>query len=142
MEPRITVITLGVADLARARDFYVEGLGWKASSSSNEHITFIDAGGIVLGLYPRELLAEDAKLELGSSGFSGVTLAHNVASKSEVDSALQAALNAGAALLKPAQEVFWGGYSGYFADPDGHVWEVAYNPHWQLNANGCVVLPE
>ena len=142
MEPRITVVTLGVADLALARDFYVTGLGWKASSSSNEHITFIDAGGIVLGLYPRNLLAEDAKVNPKGSGFSGVALAQNVTSKSEVDSALQTAVKAGAKLLKPAQEVFWGGYSGYFADLDGHIWEVAYNPHWQLDAQGRVVLPE
>ena len=96
----------------------------------------------MLGLYPRNLLAEDAMANPKGSGFSGVALAQNVTSKSEVDSALQTAVKAGAKLLKPAQEVFWGGYSGYFADPDGHIWEVAYNPHWQLDAQGRVVLPE
>jgi len=141
MEPRITVVTLGVADLERARNFYVNGLGWKASSSSNEHITFIDAGGVVLGLYPRSLLAEDAMVDPKGSGFRGVTLAQNVSSKSDVDRALQTAVRAGALLLKPAQEVFWGGYSGYFADPEGHIWEVAYNPHWKLDEIGRVLLP-
>jgi uncharacterized protein len=141
MKPRITVITLGVSNLERSRAFYVEGLGWKASTSSNEHITFIDAGGVVLALYPREALAEDAKVNADGSGFGGITLAHNVAAKAEVDAALDAAVTAGAKLLKPAQEVFWGGYSGYFADPDGYAWEVAYNPHWKLDEEGRVMLP-
>lgn len=142
MKPQITVITLGVTDLERSRDFYVKGLGWKASSSSNEHITFIDAGGVVLALYPRNLLAEDAKVSSEGSGFSGVALAQNVATKAGVDAALKAAVNAGATLLKPAQEVFWGGYSGYFADPDGYAWEVAFNPHWSLDEDGRVKLPD
>jgi len=141
MDPRISVITLGVTDLARSRRFYVEGLGWKASSTSGENIVFIDAGGVVLGLYPRDLLAEDATLKPGT-GFGGVTLAQNVGSKAEVDAALAAAVDAGASLLKPAADTFWGGYSGYFADPDGHPWEVAYNPFWQLDENGRVALPE
>ncbi|MBN2191934.1 MAG: VOC family protein [Polyangiaceae bacterium] len=140
MNPRLTVITLGVTDLARSRRFYCDGLGWKASSSSDEHIVFIDVGGVVLGLYPRDLLAEDATLTPGS-GFGGVTLAQNVGSKAEVDAALQAAVKAGATLLKPAADTFWGGYSGYFADPDGHPWEVAFNPFWKLDEAGRVVLP-
>jgi catechol 2,3-dioxygenase-like lactoylglutathione lyase family enzyme len=141
MNARINVITLGVADLARSRKFYCEGLGWNASSTSDEHIVFINAGGVLLGLYPRDLLAEDAKLTLGT-GFGGVTLAQNVASKAEVDAALEAAVKAGAKLLKPAADTFWGGYSGYFADPDGHPWEVAFNPFWKLDDHGRVVLPE
>ena len=140
MQARISVITLGVADLAQSRRFYCNGLGWKASSTSDEHIVFIDAGGIVLGLYPRDLLAEDAKLTRGT-GFGGITLAQNVASKAEVDAALEIAVAAGGTLLKPAADTFWGGYSGYFADPDGHPWEVAFNPFWKLDESGRVVLP-
>jgi len=140
MTPRINVITLGVANLAVARKFYCEGLGWPASSSSNEQIVFIDAGGVVLGLYPRALLADDALLTPGT-GFGGVTLAQNVASKAEVDDALNAAVKAGATILKPAVDTFWGGYSGYFTDPDGHPWEVAWNPHWTLDKDRRVVLP-
>lgn len=141
LAPRLTVVTLGVSDLARSRRFYCEGLGFAASSATNEHIVFIDAGGVVLGLYPRELLAKDAQLSSKGSGFGGVTLARNVSTKGEVDDALEAARKAGAKILKPAREVFWGGYSGYFADPDGHPWEVAYNPHWKLDAARRVVLP-
>jgi hypothetical protein len=137
----LTVVTLGVSDLARSRRFYCEGLGFLASSTSNEHVVFIDAGGVVLGLYAREPLAKDAQLSPEGSGFGGVTLARNVGAKAEVDAALEAARKAGAQILKPAQEVFWGGYSGYFADPDGHPWEVAYNPHWKLDADGRVALP-
>lgn len=138
--PRLTVVTLGVQDLARSRMFY-GALGFRPSSSSNESIVFMDAGGVVLALYRRKLLADDANLPSAGSGFGGVTLARNVASKAEVDVALDAAKKAGASILKPAQEAFWGGYSGYFADPDGHPWEVAYNPHWKLDADGRVVLP-
>ncbi len=141
MNPRISVITLGVTDLARARRFYCEGLGWKASSTSDEHVVFIDLGGTVLGLYPRDLLAEDATLTPGT-GFGGVTLAQNLGSKAEVDAALRDAVEAGATLLKPAADTFWGGYSGYFADPDGHPWELAFNPYWGLDEAGRVVLPQ
>ena len=142
VKQRITVVTLGVADLARARDFYIKGLGWKASSSSNEHITFIDLGGLVLALFARKALAEDANVNPGGSGFGGITLAQNVSTKAEVDSALASAIKAGATLLRPAQDVFWGGYSGYFADPDGYPWEIAHNPHWQLDDTGNVLLPK
>jgi uncharacterized glyoxalase superfamily protein PhnB len=142
MKPRLTVVTLGVRDLGRARAFYCDGLGFRASSTSNEHIVFIDAGGIVLGLYGREALAEDARLGAAGSGFGGVTLACNARSKREVDAALARAERAGARILKPAQDVFWGGYSGYFADLDGHPWEVAWNPYWPLDGRGGVQLPE
>jgi catechol 2,3-dioxygenase-like lactoylglutathione lyase family enzyme len=155
MNPRISVITLGVADLARSKKFYVDGLGWKASAKSSsekiafiyaggvssEKIAFINAGGVILGLYPRDLLADDATLEPGT-GFGGVTLAQNVGSKAEVDVAIADAVKAGATLLKPAADTFWGGYSGYFADPDGHPWEVAFNPFWKLDDAGRVALPE
>ncbi|MBN2191850.1 MAG: VOC family protein [Polyangiaceae bacterium] len=140
MTPRISVITLGVTDLVRSRRFYIDGLGWKASSTSDEHVVFIDLGGIVLGLYPRDLLAKDATLVPGT-GFGGVTLAQNMKSKAEVDAALRDAVEAGATLLKPAADTFWGGYSGYFADPDGHPWEVAFNPFWGLDEAGRVLLP-
>ncbi len=139
--PRLTVVTLGVSNVARSRRFYCEGLGFVASSATSEHIVFIDAGDVVLGLYPRDLLAEDAQVSAKGSGFGGITLARNVGTKGEVDAAIDAARKAGAKILKPAQEVFWGGYSGYFADPDGHPWEVAYNPHWKLDGKGRVLLP-
>jgi uncharacterized glyoxalase superfamily protein PhnB len=139
--PRLTVVTLGVQDLARSRAFYCDGLGFRASGSSNESIVFMEAGGVVLALYRRKLLADDANVPAEGGGFGGITLARNVASKAEVDAALDSAKKSGATILKPAQDAFWGGYSGYFADPDGHVWEVAHNPHWTLDATGRVVLP-
>jgi catechol 2,3-dioxygenase-like lactoylglutathione lyase family enzyme len=142
MHQRLTVITLGVDDIARARRFYCEGLGWTAGAGSSEDIVFIPVGHLVLALYPRQLLAEDAGLAAGArGGFDGVTLAQNVHSKAEVDAALAQAAAAGARISRPAQEVFWGGYSGYFVDPDGHAWEVAYNPHWGLSPDGRVLLP-
>jgi len=142
MSPRLTVVTLGVSDLTRSRHFYCEGLGFRASSASNDHVVFIDAGGTVLGLYPRDLLATDAKVSAAGSGFGGIALAHNVASKAEVDAAFVVAARAGATILKTPEVAFWGGYSGYFSDPDGYLWEVAHNPHWTLDPAGRVVLPE
>jgi catechol 2,3-dioxygenase-like lactoylglutathione lyase family enzyme len=142
MHPSLSVITLGVEDLQRSRRFYCEGLGFRAARGSDENIVFLQAGGVVLGLYPRKLLAEDAMLPHAGSGFGGITLARNVASKAEVDAALEQAERAGARILKSAREVFWGGYSGYFADPDGHPWEVAYNPYWELGEDGQVKLPD
>lgn len=141
MEQRISIITLGVADLERSRRFYLEGLGWTASSAGNEHIVFIAAGGVVLGLYGREALAEDMQVAAAGRGFAGFSLAHNVRSRAEVDRVIASAKAAGATVLKPGQEAFWGGYSGYFADPDGHPWEVAWNPHFPLDADGRVLLP-
>jgi uncharacterized protein len=141
MEQRLTVVTLGVSDLARARRFYCEGLGWTADRSSSADIVLIPVGHLVLALFPRQLLAEDAGLPDRGEGFGGITLAQNVRSKDEVDAALARAEQAGARITRPAQEVFWGGYSGYFADPDGHPWEVAYNPHWGLTPDGRLVLP-
>jgi uncharacterized protein len=142
MSPSITVITLGVTDLQRSRRFYCEGLGFRASRSSDENIVFLHGGGVLLGLYPRNLLAEDAQVPAAGSGFGGITLARNLATKEMVDAALAQAEHAGARILKSAREVFWGGYSGYFADPDGHPWEVAYNPYWELDENGQVKLPD
>jgi uncharacterized protein len=139
-EPRISLVTLGVEDVARATAFY-ERLGWTKSAISSDNISFIQLRGIVLGLYPRAGLAEDAQVENTPPGFSGVTLAYNAASEAGVDEAYQFALASGAKAVKPPKKVFWGGYSGYFADPDGHLWEVAYNPQFPLDANGHVVLP-
>ena len=142
MQARLSLVTLGVRNLAKARAFYCDGLGFKASSAGNEHVVFIQAGAVVLGLWSREELAKDAKLAPECSGFSGISLAQNYGSRAEVDAALEEAKRAGATILKPAEEVFWGGYSGYFADPDGHLWEVAFNPFWPLDARGNVTLPE
>lgn len=139
MEPRVSIITLGVQDVARACVFY-ETLGFKASSSSRESVTFFDAGGVVLGLYGRGPLAEDATVEDSPPGFSGVALAYNARSEVDVDAVLAEAVSAGAKLIKPAGKVFWGGYSGYFADPDGHLWEVAFNPYFKLSDDGRMQL--
>ena len=139
MEPRLSLITLGVGDVARARKFY-EALGFKAGAASQESVTFLDAGGVVLVLYGRGPLAEDATVPDSAPGFSGIALAHNARSEADVDAALAAAVAAGARLIKPAAKAFWGGYSGYFADPDGHLWEVAHNPYFKLDADGRVAL--
>lgn len=140
VEPRLNIITLGVSDLKKARKFY-EGLGWKASSASQGDIVFFQLGGIVLALYPRDTLAEDATILVEGNGFRGVTLAQNVRTKTEVAEVLKIAESAGGKIVKPAQDVFWGGHSGYFADLDGHLWEVAWNPHFTLNTQGEVELP-
>ena len=142
MEPRISIVTLGVNDLARARRFYADGLGWELSSASGEAICFFQLGGLVLALYPWHPLAEDALVDSAGSGFRGVTLAHNVREKHEVDAVLAHAEKAGARVTKSARDVFWGGYSGYFSDPDGHLWEVAWNPFLKLNGRGEIELPE
>lgn len=140
MTPRIHLVTLGVADLARSRRFYSD-LGLSPSSASNDDVAFFDVGGVVLGLYGRAPLAADAAVSAEGSGFRAVTLAWNQASKADVDAALALAVNAGATLQKRAEEAFWGGYSGYFADPDGHLWEVAYNPLFPFDERGHLTLP-
>lgn len=124
-------MTLGVADLARSRRFYAEGLGWRRGNSGKE-IVFFQLGGFILALFPRGELAADAKLPDGGRGFGGVTLAYCTRRREEVDSLLAEAQVAGATILKPAQGVFWGGYSGYFADLDSHPWEIAWNPDWTI----------
>ncbi len=131
MKPRISMITLGVADLQRAIDFYENGLGFPRKASPPE-VAFFTLSGSWLGLYGRDALADDANVARASSGFGGFALAHNVASETEVDGVIEQALAAGATLAKPAQRVFWGGYSGYFKDPDGHLWEVAHNPFFWI----------
>ncbi len=127
MKPRISMITLGVNDLKKSVKFYGEGLGFPTMESPPE-VAFFTLNGTWLGLYSRKSLAEDAQVSSEGSGFGGFTLSHNVASESEVDQILEEAVSAGATLVKAAQKVFWGGYSGYFKDPDGHLWEVAHNP--------------
>ena len=128
MKPRISLITLGVTDLARARRFYVDGLGLPVRDGGDENVVFIQMGSQVLGLWGRESLAEDAGVAAEGGGFRAFTLAHNVESKEEVDAVLRQAVEAGATLLKPGADAFWGGYTGHFSDPDGFVWEVAWNP--------------
>lgn len=127
MKPRISMITLGVNDLPRAVQFYEEGLGFPRMESPPE-VAFFMLNGTWLGLYGREALAEDACVSAEGQGFAGFTLSHNVQSEAEVDAVLRQAVQAGATLVKAAGKVFWGGYSGYFKDPDGHLWEVAHNP--------------
>ena len=132
-------LNLRVADLGRARAFY-EALGFKAGRASEESVTFFPAGGVVLALFGRSALAEDATVADSKPGFSGVALAHNARSERDVDKALKEAVAAGAKLIKPAGKTFWGGYAGYFADPDGHLWEVAHNPYFRFDAEGRIVL--
>jgi uncharacterized glyoxalase superfamily protein PhnB len=139
MEPRLTLITLGVGDIGRARKFY-EALGFKAGAASQESVTFLHAGGVVLSLWGRAALADDAGIGDSPPGFSGIALAHNARSEADVDAALAEAVAAGAKLIRPAAKTFWGGYAGYFADPDGHLWEVAHNPYFKLDADGRVAL--
>ena len=129
MKPRISMITLGVRDLSASVKFYEQGLGFPRLDSPPE-VAFFSLNGTWLGLYGREALAEDANVSADGQGFESFTLAHNVHSEAEVDEVMNQAIEAGASLVKQPQKVFWGGYSGYFKDPDGHLWEVAYNPHF------------
>ncbi len=129
MKPRINIITLGVRDLEKSIKFYEHGLGLPHTPSEGD-IAFFQLSGTWLALYPWNALAEDAEASASGEGFRGVTLAHNVGSKSEVDVVMAEAEKAGAIIQKPARDVFWGGYSGYFSDPDGHLWEVAWNPYF------------
>jgi predicted lactoylglutathione lyase len=141
MEPRVSIITLGVQDLERSHQFYSK-LGFPSSKNPEEGIIFFKTGGVCLALYPLDALAKDVSPDMAvvKEGFSGVTLAHNTRSKKEVDDVLALAVSAGAKLEKPAQDVFWGGYSGYFSDPDGYLWEVAYADFWQFNQDGSLVI--
>ena len=140
MEQRVSLITLGVADLARARSFY-EALGW--SGHEMEETVFFQAGGAVVVLWGRDKLAADAGVEAGpAGGFGGIVLAHNVRSTAEVDDIMEAAERAGAAVTRPAGETFYGGYAGCFADRDGHIWEVAHNPGFTLAGDGSLILPD
>jgi predicted lactoylglutathione lyase len=140
MEQRLSLITLGVADVRASRAFY-ERMGWKASSAGGDDVAFFQLGGVVLSVYGREHLARDAGLPPEGSGFGGIALAHNVRSKGEVDALLTEAEKAGGRVISKAEDKFWGGYSGYFADPDGHPWEVAWNPGFTLTEDGRLVVP-
>ena len=139
MEQRLSLVTLGVADLARARRFYEDGLGWRRGNAE-AGIAFYQMPGAILALWSRPDLAEDAGVADSGAQFSGLTLAYNARSRQEVDAVLAEAVAAGATLAKPAHETVWGGYSGYFADPDGHLWEVAHNPFWTIGDDGAIRL--
>jgi hypothetical protein len=136
----VSFVTLGVGNIARSRAFY-DRLGFRASSASTSDVVFYDARGVVLALFGRAALADDAGMADSEAGFSGVTLAHNVGSEAEVDAVLAEAVAAGGRLVKSGQKAFWGGYSGYFSDPDGHLWEVAFNQFMPLDERGHVRLP-
>ena len=139
MEQRVSVLTLGVRDLARARAFY-EALGWSSSAAPEDDVAFFQAGGLVVALWDRARNAEDSTMTDGG-GWGGVTLAHNVRSPAEVDAVIEEARRAGATIGREPAETFWGGYSGVFVDPEGHPWEVAHNPFWTVGDDGSVRLP-
>ena len=138
MEQRVSLITLGVSDLARARTFY-EALGWSSGDAPADDVVFFQAGGSVLALWSRSSLAEDSGVS-DPGGWGGVTLAHNVRSPAEVDDVMEQARAAGATIPREPAETFWGGYSGVFVDPDGHPWEVAHNPGWTVADDGSIRL--
>ena len=138
MEQRLSLVTLGVADVARARAFY-EALGWKTGAEPGDDVVFFQAGGMIVALWGRDQLAEDSGVS-DSGGWGGVTLAYNTRSPAEVDAVLAEAEAAGATIARLGAETFWGGYSGAFIDPDGHPWEVAHNPHWTLGEDGSIAL--
>jgi uncharacterized protein len=141
MEQRVSIITLGVTELDRSREFY-ERLGWRRSMADAKGIVFFQADGMALALFPRTELAADASISPDGHGFSGISLAYNVRNRHEVDSVLAKAEAAGAKVLKCAQEVFWGGNSGYFSDPDGNLWEVAWNPFFAIEEDGSIRIPD
>ena len=138
MEQRLSLITLGVTDLARARAFY-EALGWKTGAEPDDDVVFFQAGGSVVALWDRARLAEDSCVE-DTGGWGGVTPAYNARSSEEVDAVVAEAREAGATIGREPAETFWGGYSGVFIDPDGHPWEVAHNPHWTVHDDGSISL--
>jgi uncharacterized protein len=138
MDQRLSLITLGVSDLARARQFY-ESLGWSTGAEPGDDVVFFQAGGMIVALWDRAKLAEDSGVE-DAGGWGGVALAYNVRSPKEVDAVLSEAEAAGAAVPRSGAETFWGGYSGVFIDPDGHPWEVAHNPNWTVHEDGSTTL--
>ena len=138
MEQRVSLITLGVADLHRARTFY-EALGWTTNAAPDDDVVFFQAGGMVVALWDRARLAEDSCVTDGG-GWGGITPAYNTRSPEEVDAVIEEARAAGATIGREPAETFWGGYSGLFIDPDGHTWEVAHNPHWAVRDDGTVHL--
>lgn len=140
MKQHLHLITLGVRDFEKSKKFYADTLGWAPASASQDDVAFFQAGGVVLGVYPREKLAEDAITSPEGSGFSGITLAYNAQSEAEVDEIIGELKAKGVKIVKEPQKVFWGGYSSYFADPDDYHWEVAYNPFFPLDENGNLKL--
>ncbi|MEK6276230.1 MAG: VOC family protein [Actinomycetota bacterium] len=138
MEQRLSLVTLGVSDLGRARAFY-EALGWTTGAEAEDDVVFFQSGGMIVALWGREQLAEDSGVS-DTGGWGGVTLAHNVRSPEEVDAVIAEAEAAGATIARPGAPTFWGGYSGVFIDPDGHPWEVAHNPQWTFAPDGSVTL--
>lgn len=138
MDQRLSLVTLGVRDLERARRFYV-ALGWTSGAAPADDVVFFQTGCMIVALWGREQLAEDTVVE-DSGGWGGITLAYNARSPSEVDAVLAEAEAAGATIPRAGAETFWGGYSGVFVDPEGHAWEVAHNPHWTIGENGSVSL--
>jgi uncharacterized protein len=138
MEQRLSLVTLGVTDLERARSFY-ERLGWTTGAAPADDVVFFQAGGMIVALWGRDKLAEDSGVQ-DSGGWGGVTLAYNARSPEEVDQVVEEARAAGATIVREGAETFWGGYSGVFLDPDGHPWEVAHNPHWTIEEDGSVRL--
>ena len=141
MRQQMHLITLGVKDLNRSLEFYEQGLGWKRAQASGGDVVFFSMGGVVLSLYPRDKLADDVTVPEVGEGFEGITLAYNTRNREEVDEVLRLAADLGGRIVKHAQDAFWGGYSGYFADPDGHLWEVAWNPFFEFDEEGQLLLP-
>ena len=138
MEQRVSLVTLGVRDLARARAFY-EALGWQTNAAPDDGVVFFQAGGMIVALWGRDELAKDSGVE-DPGGWGGTTLAYNCRSPEEVDAVIEEARAAGAGIPRAGAKTFWGGYSGVFVDPDGHPWEVAHNPHWTIGPDGSVSL--
>ena len=139
MEQRLSLVTLGVEDLAAARSFY-EGLGWHSNAAPDDDVVFFQAGGMVVALWSRAELAEDSGVA-DSGGWGGITLAYNTRSEAEVDEVIETARSAGGKIVREPGKTFWGGYSAAFTDPDGHPWEVAHNPRWEIADDGSVKLP-
>ncbi|RST87395.1 VOC family protein [Aquibium carbonis] len=141
MEPRVSIVTLGVHDLDRAVRFY-EAMGLTRHAGITEGVAFYQMGGIILSLFPRGELAKDAGIDPDGSGFSGIALAYNTRSEAEVDAVLSRAVEAGGTIVRPAGRAFWGGRTGYFADAEGHLWEVAHNSTFPIAADGSITLPD
>ncbi len=141
MQPQLTLLTLGVSDIARAEKYYT-AIGWTLSSASGGDVRFYHSAGAVLALHPTDMLAKDAGVPSQRGAFDGITLAYNVATREEVDAVIARCVAAGATPTEPAREREWGGYTGYVADPDGHLWEIAWNPFFPLDERGLIRLPE
>jgi len=140
MRQKLNLITLGVDDFKKSLNFYEQGLGWKKSDKSMDDLALFQLGGMTLALHPRQELANDTTLKYAPTEFCGLTISYNAKTEKEVDEVLARVKKLGATIIKPAQKVFWGGYSGYFKDLDGHLFEVAFNPFWELDENGNLKL--